>query len=946
MRTLAKTSIPPVFKAIVNGEHSFLKAHPFLSAKLAFDVLLQSHKAGRAVFDLDANLFAIAHLYNAGRKSNLILSVWKDMELLIHFHGEQNIFVGKAPSDSGAYIRRLLLSRGQSVQKYAKNARSNLATTNTRARRKMREVMLVHDIDHGMNKDCLSKSPRDVQVEVDGMIKRARGRNKMDGNPTMRQDLEDLKLQAVEEEAHLHFNYLHFFCFTAPLLSQVLKALGPDPTGEFWDDATDWTELAISVLQVHDHVRRGLKNEYGIAYADHSRYTSALKTVSGVLEKRIREGGNQLSNRMEEGVEHWQRLKLVGLEPIEVEATGAAQEDCATPKTEDLPTISAHGSPRAPAAEKKAQDESLQQAAMAEAFLPAAKDLERLTIPWSSRDALHNVGKYIERYVEEKGDMTGLDLRMWDYVAGLPGLPQAMFPQQTAPYLRALFQDVAGQEARARVARSLDNLGHVKKQQKEKTVSKPFAKPDGQENVDPASGSSILRDGAAAALAKMENGSNGCQDKSFTISEEMKREAQAFFSDAPSAAVNGSLAPPLASPERGRGLGTMAVIDFRCFHELSAASVDKLPKPAPPTTDTGLSLPEASLMLSANVGGGKSESPGALQDTAVPSSHESHEPSHLVMDIAMLEAESIRGDTAIATIDQPAQGISAVAIANPPSDSEQMLKFVVPVVACSKPATDAPFSTTPSDLPGSSTPVSQFVTPPSQSSRPWSRFEILRHQAQMNREMQAAKPAMCMSLVVRRRMFDAKRQREKEEKAKAEEVEARRAMIKAQRQALEKRTTDPSVVRPINQDQKSAENWLDTYFEARQEDWIETSLMQDGEEVTVESSEARSATPTATETTMEASEPRAATTTAIDAHNALQANQASMPSAKNAVREAHDADIGRENDGSAKSPEILSETQEPVEREEVKIYPDTLDETDPLYEYFQAVDDGNACIVS
>lgn len=635
-RALAKTSRSPLFDTVVSEEHSFLKANPFLSGKLAFEVLFQSYAAGRSVFDLDSNLFAVAHLYNAGRKSHFIRSVWKDVELLIHFHGEQNIFVGKAPSDAGAYIRWLLLSHGQSIQKYAKNARSNLPTTSSRPRRKMRALTLVHDIDNCMEQDFLSMSRRDVQVEVDGMIKRARERHTTGESHTMWQDLESLKLQAIEEEAHLHFSYLQFFCFTAPLLDEVLKAPGPDPTDEFWDVAKDWTELAISILQVNSHVRHGLKNESGTAYADYCDYTNALKTVSVVLEEWIKKGGHQLSNRMEKGV----------------------------------------------------------------------------------------------------------------------------------------------------------------------------------------------------------------------------------------------------------------ATDLGCFHKSSAASVDKLPEPAPapPTTDAGLSLLDAALKLAANVGGGKIKSPGEPQHTSITASHESYDPLHLVPDPAVSGAESLHEDTEMATRDQLAYGIPAVAISNPPADIGQTLKSIDAVTGVPGPAREGPLSTTPSVSSGSSTPISQLATPTPQGSRPWSRFETLRHQAQVDREMQAAKPAMFMSSLAREKMLDAKRQREKEEKAKAEEIEARRVMIKAQREALEKETTNSKFVSPITQDQKLVENRLDTYFEARQEHWMESFLMEDGEKMSAEVSESPPA-------------PSAAGDTHGEPNEGAQHDISDVP---NDTLETRDADSKVETEVSEKSKETLT----------------------------------------
>ncbi|SMR59491.1 unnamed protein product [Zymoseptoria tritici ST99CH_3D1] len=89
------------------------------------------HKVGICFANLDLTLFALANLYTAITKSNLLKSTWEDMHFLINTHKPHTPLVPKiaGPYDAASHLRHYLRSLGCSLAQTSKYTSSSAVPT-------------------------------------------------------------------------------------------------------------------------------------------------------------------------------------------------------------------------------------------------------------------------------------------------------------------------------------------------------------------------------------------------------------------------------------------------------------------------------------------------------------------------------------------------------------------------------------------------------------------------------------------------------------------------------------------------------------------------------------------------------------------------------------------------------------------------------------------------
>ena len=102
---------------------TFLKNHPLYCGLLSYSIRALAQEAGIAFANACGSVLHCAHLYSALRREELMTSVWSDMDLVLHMHPPEHIFIGEPPTAIDGYLKRLCLAAGFSANLLAKNKR-------------------------------------------------------------------------------------------------------------------------------------------------------------------------------------------------------------------------------------------------------------------------------------------------------------------------------------------------------------------------------------------------------------------------------------------------------------------------------------------------------------------------------------------------------------------------------------------------------------------------------------------------------------------------------------------------------------------------------------------------------------------------------------------------------------------------------------------------------
>ncbi|KAF2098789.1 hypothetical protein NA57DRAFT_76028 [Rhizodiscina lignyota] len=99
----------------------FLHSHPMLCGTLTFGILFAQQQSARISSNDRHLLLDMMHLYNAAKQLDLT-SAWPDLEHLIAFYGNQNIFLGSPPTLAENFYKRLDMVHGGKLRDWAPDA--------------------------------------------------------------------------------------------------------------------------------------------------------------------------------------------------------------------------------------------------------------------------------------------------------------------------------------------------------------------------------------------------------------------------------------------------------------------------------------------------------------------------------------------------------------------------------------------------------------------------------------------------------------------------------------------------------------------------------------------------------------------------------------------------------------------------------------------------------
>ena len=103
---------------------SFFRQNPFVCGTVSLQLAVRSEHVGLAFANTHRSIPAVAHMYSAFKKLDLLKGNWMDLDMVMWLQA-QAIFGGEAPSKPPEIINRFCLKSGFSLQMFAKNRRSH-----------------------------------------------------------------------------------------------------------------------------------------------------------------------------------------------------------------------------------------------------------------------------------------------------------------------------------------------------------------------------------------------------------------------------------------------------------------------------------------------------------------------------------------------------------------------------------------------------------------------------------------------------------------------------------------------------------------------------------------------------------------------------------------------------------------------------------------------------
>ncbi|GBF61949.1 hypothetical protein TMEN_4470 [Trichophyton mentagrophytes] len=104
---------------------SFLKAQPITCGLMILAMNIWLQKMGIDFANASGSVMHLAHLYNVTQQESYGSVVWRDMDLIIGFHGEKPLFMGSRPTGLDESYKRLLLVYGVPAHELASKGRVN-----------------------------------------------------------------------------------------------------------------------------------------------------------------------------------------------------------------------------------------------------------------------------------------------------------------------------------------------------------------------------------------------------------------------------------------------------------------------------------------------------------------------------------------------------------------------------------------------------------------------------------------------------------------------------------------------------------------------------------------------------------------------------------------------------------------------------------------------------
>lgn len=227
--------------------HFFFSHNPVVCGFFQFVLLLKLQREG--IRDLNGSGYAssMAHLYNAAQTERHLSTIWPDMEKLIDFHGEGELFTGGPPKTVEQYYSNFLMVKGVSAEHFAKDRRHKGIKQAKDGPRLLKTSEIVENFekllckpDHthtDINIDLIERFLHGM-AHIQSMKRKEQGFNRerwQKSHTLTPVELLELLEQCIpEEEPKLAFNYFAIYQSSFILLAAIKMELGT----EF----TDWLD--------------------------------------------------------------------------------------------------------------------------------------------------------------------------------------------------------------------------------------------------------------------------------------------------------------------------------------------------------------------------------------------------------------------------------------------------------------------------------------------------------------------------------------------------------------------------------------------------------------------------------------------------------------------------------------------------------------------------------
>lgn len=209
-----------------------LERDPLWCGLLLYNFKMVAHEGAVITINSWAHVMAAAHLYNCLRQAYMLNSTWADMEIMLHMHGKERLFLGDLPVGMVDCMKRMSLAAGVPITTFANNTRKASSKTPIGNPRKLDRLAPVLWLFKG--RICDSDGRVDLEPgEVAKAIDRQSATSTAAGTQRTHSDdagtvLWQLMQVVQRESKELNFDHFGFHVRCSKLLRQIHSTVGDD----------------------------------------------------------------------------------------------------------------------------------------------------------------------------------------------------------------------------------------------------------------------------------------------------------------------------------------------------------------------------------------------------------------------------------------------------------------------------------------------------------------------------------------------------------------------------------------------------------------------------------------------------------------------------------------------------------------------------------------------
>ncbi len=231
--------------------------HPVLCGLICFSIVLKIQKAGLGLVSACGTAILPAHLYNALRQKHDPIGIWLDMDSILETHGEERIFVGKAPRGIQDSYKRSCLAIGISAESFARKRRITAVEPSKEGPRGLEQSSPILEIlrEGYCNRGSVALTAHNIEAllneQANGSVRRQWEKS---SKLTSLQLMTALESCILEELPKLMFDYFSFHTRSLELLrnlrsslhESLVKYIGP----QYLDNESQLPFVAMHVLSI------------------------------------------------------------------------------------------------------------------------------------------------------------------------------------------------------------------------------------------------------------------------------------------------------------------------------------------------------------------------------------------------------------------------------------------------------------------------------------------------------------------------------------------------------------------------------------------------------------------------------------------------------------------------------------------------------------------------